>query len=324
MSSPKTNIYPTTRSQGASIHQPRSSTNDAGPQRLTHHVVISHAPESRIEAPVPLDTHDLQSLLHFTTEVAKSGGRIAMSHYQHTKPWKKPDGSLVTRADMEVEEAIVTQILRADPQAHILGEELGGSEKEGKPGQQWLVDPIDGTSWFALGLPIFGVLIALLVDREPVLGVIHCPALARTVSAGKGLGCWHQFGTDPATRAHVAECTSLREAKISIASLTATELAGSPERIRAPLGPIARQCGELVTAGDCVQHALVATGNLHVAIDPVMRPWDSAALIPCIREAGGSVDSLAGGGTPLVFAGSLISAANPALLRQVKEAMGVT
>jgi histidinol-phosphatase len=272
---------------------------------------------------VGLSTNNLRPLLDFATHLAQLGGQVAMRHYRRADAWKKPDGSFVTRADFEVEEAIVAEILRMDRRAQILGEEYGGA-RDGLSGEQWVVDPIDGTSWFALGLPIFGVLVALCVDREPILGVIHCPALAETVSAARGLGCWHQVGAAPPVKARVANCESIGKAHISVAGLAATELGSWPEDRRTCIAPLARQCGSLVTAGDCVQHALLATGRLHVAIDPIMRPWDSAAIIPCVREAGGNLGALVEGDVPLAFAGSLISATSAGLLAQVKAALRST
>lgn len=270
-----------------------------------------------------LSDYELRDLLDFAIEVAKTGGQVVMRHYRHSQPWRKADGSLVSRADIEAEEAMVARLQRADARAQILGEELGGAD-EGIPGQQWIIDPIDGTSWFALGLPIFGVLIALVVDRDPVLGVIHCPALAETVSAARGLGCWHQMGVEPPVRGRVARCDSIQEARLSAASLPMTDAAGSHATMRARITPIIRDCALFVTAGDCVQHALVATGRLHAAIDPLMRPWDSAAVIPCILEAGGFVGAIHETSKALAFAGSLISASSERLLNQVTAATRTT
>lgn len=266
------------------------------------------------------DTRELQYLLELALSAARAGGEVALRYYGSAESWLKSDRSIVTRADIEAEEAITTTLLRADARAKILGEELGGVG-DGISGRQWLVDPIDGTAWYALGLPVFGVLVALLVDREPVLGVIHFPALRSTISAGTGLGCWRTAEGAATVPARVSQCSTIGEATVSIAGLRGTELAGDQRLVRAQVGPLVSQCGALVTAGDCLQHSLVATGKLDIAVDPVMKPWDSAALIPCVREAGGAVGSLGTCAQPLAFAGSLVSAASHELLAVAIDAI---
>uniref|UniRef100_UPI00300DC17D inositol monophosphatase family protein n=1 Tax=Providencia sp. PROV164 TaxID=2949871 RepID=UPI00300DC17D len=74
-------------------------------------------------------------------------------------------------------------------------------------------------------------------------------------------------------------------------------------------------------ANDAYQHAMVASSRIHGAIDTIMKPWDSAALIPCIREAGGEVCGLNGERTQAMFAGSLLSTATPELAEQIVELM---
>jgi len=71
--------------------------------------------------------------------------------------------------------------------------------------------------------------------------------------------------------------------------------------------------------GDCVQHGLVCRGRLHVAVDAVMQPWDTAALVPCVREAGGVAASTTGDESGVVFSGSLVTASSRAVLA---EALG--
>ena len=68
-------------------------------------------------------------------------------------------------------------------------------------------------------------------------------------------------------------------------------------------------------------HALVCLGRLHAAVDPIMKPWDSAALVPCIREAGGVAIATSGGGDGVVDAGSLITCCDPGLAAGLVDAL---
>jgi histidinol-phosphatase len=78
-----------------------------------------------------------------------------------------------------------------------------------------------------------------------------------------------------------------------------------------------RQAGKFRFVTDCLQHALVARGRLHAAVDTIMHPWDVAALVPCVREAGGVAQPLAPGADDVVFGGSLVTTGSEALLHEV-------
>ena len=99
----------------------------------------------------------------------------------------KPDGSPVTEADLAAERVIRQHLLGAFPQFGVLGEEYG---REGPAdGPQWIIDPIDGTIGFSRGVPLFGTLIALAVDGEPVMGLIDLPMLDERYVGWSGGGC---------------------------------------------------------------------------------------------------------------------------------------
>ncbi len=83
------------------------------------------------------------------------------------------------------------------------------------------------------------------------------------------------------------------------------------------LTALIRQAGKFRFCGDCLQHALVAQGYLHAAVDAIMQPWDVAALIPCIEEAGGVATSVEGERTNILAGGSLVTSSNMDLHKQV-------
>ena len=187
------------------------------------------------------------------------------------------------------------------------------------PGDQWIIDPIDGTRSFILGIPLFGTLIGLLRDGIPVLGVMHLPALDETLFASQGNGCHYHCGDGEPGPVTTSPVDHLDQAFVSVSGVHATEVEPIGKR-NVRLAPLVDQCDRFRVVGDCVQHALVCRGRLHLAVDTVMSPWDIAALIPCVQEAGGTVAALDPDADNITFSGSLVSAATRPLMEQ---ALGV-
>jgi histidinol-phosphatase len=194
----------------------------------------------------------------------------------------------------------------------VLGEEYGGSQAPTNE-PLWVLDPIDGTASFALGLPIFGTLIGYLENGEPQAGVIHFPAMGETVYAAKGAGCWVKLrGADPKP-VRVSQTTVLDEAYVSACSVNPSDIqppATGPCYKLSQLIPVSRKFRFI---SDCVQHALVAQGRIDAAVDAIMNPWDIAAVIPCVEEAGGVTSDLEGRRHHIVWQTSLLSSSSPAL-----------
>src|SRR5215468_9658665 len=119
---------------------------------------------------------ELKPLLDFAVRVAHEAGEVANHYFKSSfVTERKSDDSFVTTADREIESFLRFAITQAFPDDGILGEEQG--ERIGKSNRRWIIDPIDGTYSFVHGVPLFGVLIALEIDNESVLGVVHLPAL---------------------------------------------------------------------------------------------------------------------------------------------------
>jgi histidinol-phosphatase len=257
-----------------------------------------------------------QELLTFALQLAKAAEVHILPYYQRCAVSLKADGTEVTDADRHAEAVMREMITHRFPTHAILGEEFGGSPTADAP-QQWIIDPLDGTTWFSLGMPLFGTLIAFLEVQEPVLGVIHFPVLGETVYAGKQLGCWFQRGEAAPMQVRVSAGVPLHEAVVSASGVHGSDIyrggGGSAYR----LTPVLHQARKFRFCGDCMQHALVCRGNLHVAIDTVMQPWDVAALIPCIEEAGGIATTLTGQREGIVFGGSLLTSCDQALHNEV-------
>jgi histidinol-phosphatase len=178
---------------------------------------------------------------------------------------------------------------------------------------------VDGTAGFTIGVPIFGTLVALLDDGEPVVGVIHFPAMDETVYAARGEGCRFRTAEDEVS-VEVDPVESLDAATVTTTALHSSDVTAAPEQTPYRLTDLVRRAGKFRFVTDCLQHALVARGRTHAAVDTLMRPWDVAALVPCVREAGGVAQSLDpdSGRDDVVFGGSLVTAGSDALLQEVR------
>ncbi|HMJ26335.1 MAG TPA: inositol monophosphatase family protein [Pyrinomonadaceae bacterium] len=241
------------------------------------------------------DRSELKHLLDFAVRWARDAGDITLRHFKGSfVAERKADDSFVTIADREAERSLRAGIERAFPQDGILGEEE--DEKIGTSSRRWIIDPLDGTFSFVHGVPLYGVLIGLEIDDEPVLGVVNLPALNEIVYAARGLGCF--WNGQPA---RVSATKSLSEAL-----LLATDF-GTPEQFgfgRAA-DALQRQVNARRTWGDAYGHVLVATGRADIMLDPVMNVWDCAALFPLLEEAGGSFTDWQGKRT--IHSGNAIS-----------------
>jgi len=218
----------------------------------------------------------------------------------------KSDQSPVTVADTGAEELMRGMINRKFPGHGILGEERGNERPDAE--FVWVLDPIDGTKSFTAAVPLFGTLIALLHEGQPLLGCIHQPILGQLLVGDNRLTTLN--GGPVTTRAarRIGEATLLTSDPVMIARPENRGFAALMARAR-----LAR------TWGDCYGHLLVATGRADVIFDPIMNLWDIAALVPVIRGAGGVITDRGGG--PAYPATSTVSAANADVHRQVIEAL---
>jgi len=251
----------------------------------------------------------LATLLEFAVDVAWRAGRVTLAHFQTGLAVEtKPDLSPVTLADRAAE-ALCRELIEARyPRDGILGEELGGTRAGAA--RRWIIDPIDGTRSFVHGVPLYSVLLALEEEGEPVLGVIHLPALGETVWAGRELGCWWD-----GRRALVSQVDRLEDATVC----TSEGNIGDPERAAA-WRRLAAHAANARTWGDAYGYALVATGRAEAMIDPIVSAWDCAAVRPVIEEAGGVFTDWSGAPTHL---GSSAIASNAALARAVRQTLAV-
>jgi histidinol-phosphatase len=247
-----------------------------------------------------------RDLLDFAVEVSWRAGLATLAHFQSGIVARtKPDDSPVTDADQAAERIVRELIGGRFPTDGILGEEYG-AVNEGAD-RRWIVDPIDGTRSYVRGVPLYGVLLALEVEGDPIIGVIHFPALNETVYAARGEGCWWN-----GRRALVSDTTRLQDALLlttDAENIAAQGHADGWARLTA-------RAAATRTWGDCYGYALVATGRAEAMLDPVLSIWDAAALVPVIEEAGGVMTDAHGHARyPLDSA----LATNASLAREIRE-----
>jgi len=203
----------------------------------------------------------------------------------------KTDASPVTQADRETELALRGLIERHYPGHAVRGEEYG--ERAGER-YRWVLDPIDGTRAFISNCFLFGSLIALERDDGagyvPVLGCIaHCAAGTALIGHLGGTTLYASDATQQPAR--VRACTRLQDATVlSSSSWIAHEQSGA-----AGIETVARAARMYRTWGDCFGYFALATGGADVMLDPQLKHWDVAAVVPVIEGAGGRVTSWRGG-----------------------------
>jgi histidinol-phosphatase len=206
----------------------------------------------------------------------------------------KPDRSLVTEADREIERAAAALIAERHPELGVFGEEDG--ERAGRSGARLIIDPIDATANFVRGVPVFATLLALEADGEVVAGVVSAPALHVRWHAARGAGAFQD-----GRRIRVSGIRELGLAQLFHGSLGGYEGQRTPAGLVKLAASTHRQRG----FGDFWQHCLVAAGSGEISVDPVVQPWDVAPLQVIVEEAGGRATTLAGERT--IYGGSLVA-----------------
>ncbi|MEM7160711.1 MAG: inositol monophosphatase family protein [Myxococcota bacterium] len=240
-----------------------------------------------------MTSRDWLPLLH---DLADRADQISLGYFRASDlpVERKPDRSLVTKADLEVESAIRDIVAQREPGLGVFGEEHG--EHKGAGGVRLIVDPIDATANFARGLAIYATLLAIEDEGEIVAGLVSAPALHERWHASRGQGAWS--GT---RRLRVSQVKAIEDAQIFHASLAGAEAVPNTKKVPALLEQSWRQRG----VGDFYQHMLVAEGCGEIGLDPIVMPWDIAPLQIIVEEAGGKATTV--GGERSIYTGSLIS-----------------
>ena len=244
---------------------------------------------------------------------ARIGGAILLSWRGRVEAREKQPDDLVTQADLESQEAIRSSILKAFPDHAFRGEESGFSDTQAMPEWTWIVDPLDGTANFVHGLSGFAVSIALTQNAVPVEGVTFDHISGERFRAAEGQGAWLN-----AKRLQVSVCSQIRKAMIC-ASLPPRLERNSPEIARlTEVLLVARGVRRLGSAA--LNLAYVADGRLDGYWATSIYPWDVAAGVLLVREAGGIATDLHG--EPYsILSPKIVSSATSELHRQFLAAL---
>jgi len=259
---------------------------------IEHDTACSPSPDSLIDVTEPVDstTPDLAADLALALELADLADAVAIAKFRAVDldVSTKPDRTFVTEADLAVERALRERLAEARPSDGILGEEFGTS---GDTARQWIIDPIDGTSNFMRGVPVWGALISLAIDGVPVVGVASSPAMGRRWWGSRGAGA---FTTDAPGQAPrriaVSAVADLADASLSFQSIAQWRDAGYLDRLLA----LAERVWRDRAYGDLWSYMLLAEGLIDVTGEFDVKPYDLAALVPIVEEAGGRFTSITG------------------------------
>jgi histidinol-phosphatase len=235
-----------------------------------------------------VDDRDPSALRRFALDLLDETDALVLRHLAAgLTVSSKPDATLVTQVDTEVEALLRQRIGTAFPDHGILGEELGIAIGDGET--RWIIDPIDGTHNLVRGIPIFGTLIA--VEREGVLtaAAISAPALGRRWHAARGEGAVMRdlLGERPI---HVSAIDRLDEAQVVTSGQSAMEDAG----FGAALTRLGRAAWRDRGFGEFWGYVLVAEGAADVMIEAGVKLWDLAAPALILSEAGGLLTDFTG------------------------------
>jgi myo-inositol-1(or 4)-monophosphatase len=256
-----------------------------------------------------------QELLDAAVAASQAGARVLRSYFRSAglEVARKGDNDFVTRADRESEAAVLGEIRRRFPGHRILAEEGGGAGSGGDSEYQWLVDPLDGTTNFMQGLPVWSVSVACRRGAELLAAVVEDPGGGNLFTASLGGGA--RWNDRPAA---VSPAPGLDGAFLAT---------GFPFRAHATLGLYLAAFSDVFLRAKAIRRcgsaaldlAYTAVGVYDGFFELRLAPWDIAAGVLLVREAGGVVTDLDGG--EAFFAGGNVVAGGAAVQRELRAAV---
>jgi myo-inositol-1(or 4)-monophosphatase len=257
---------------------------------------------------------DLDLLLAVACEAAEAAGRVALRWQARLGELdveeKSGPGDLVSAADRDAERAVREVLTRRRPDDPVLGEEGGAATGSG--GVRWVVDPVDGTTNFLYGRDDWTVSVAAVdaADGRVLAGVVAEPVAGRVTSAraGGGTSC-------DGRRVHVLQPGDLAHAMVELG------LGRGADRARAGrlLDALVPRCRDVRRVGSAARAlAQVATGRVDASWGPDLQPWDCAAGVLLVTEAGGVVGDLDGPVTAGIPRSGSVLAAPAGLFEQLR------
>jgi myo-inositol-1(or 4)-monophosphatase len=225
-----------------------------------------------------MDTKSLKEYKKFSSLLIQESTQIINQYFRTPiDVQRKSDDTPVTIADKKAEEKMRELILKHYPDHGILGEEFGNEKTDAD--YVWVLDPIDGTKSFICGAVTFGTLIGLLHKGEPVLGIIHLPALNESL-----------YGDNNQAELNGKKVSVRKCGDLTDAVLLATEHKTIHEKKNGKkFDQLSKQVYLYRNLGDCYGYYLLASGFADIMLDPIVAPWDVLPIIPIIRGSGGTI-----------------------------------
>ncbi len=222
---------------------------------------------------------------------------------------KDGDGGFdpVTAADRAAEVAIATHLANAFPDHGLEGEEFGITKPEAR--HRWVVDPIDGTRAFITGSPMWGTLIGLLEETEPIVGLMDQPFTGERFWSDGAQSFASRNGTKRVMRTR--SCESLSSAVL----MTTDPMLFRAGTERTAFENLRAKMRLTRYGGDCYAYALLASGFVDIIVESGLKPYDIVALIPIIESSGGRVTEWNGGSA--AGGGRIVATGDPKLHDEV-------
>ena len=227
---------------------------------------------------------------------------------EHLQISEKGPGDFVSHADIKAERTLRTELLKTRPDYGFLGEE--GTEIKGDGRNRWIVDPLDGTTNFLHSVPHFAISIGLERDGEIIAGVIYQPISDELFWAEKGNGA---FVDTPTARSRRLRVSGRKDPARALIGTGIPHIGrGDHPAYFAKISAVAAQTAGVRRWGAAaLDLAFVAAGRFDAFFEFDLSPWDVAAGLLLVREAGGFVGDISG--QPYALGGSSILASNAGL-----------
>lgn len=262
-----------------------------------------------------MDSQALGLRFRFAQGVVREAGQMALDRYRRRESLaieRKGRQDFVSEADKACEEFVAAALLKAFAEDAFLGEE-GGLQNAGGAAT-WIIDPIDGTSNFIAGIPIWCVSLGLVVGTQPVLGVVYNPATEELYAARAGEGA-HLNGK----RIRVSSVRKLEEARMGLGFSYRRPV---QDHVKAVSACLEASCEYTRFGSGALGMAFAADGRLDGYYEVHINAWDVAAGLVLVTEAGGWCSDYFGPADAFMK-GNVILATTPALVEPLRTLLAV-
>ncbi len=248
--------------------------------------------------------HD--EFLAFAHELADLARRITLHYFRHPLGIKhKADNTPVTVADRTTEQLLRDKIDEHYPQHGIIGEEQGSKASQGA--YEWIVDPIDGTKNFISGYPLYGTLICLLENGQPIVSLIDIPAQDERFFATVDMPTYYRKGKEERV------VGTAQRYDLSEALLFSTDYTMFQAREHRQVKTLRESVGMVRYNGDCYLYAMLACGWIDLVLEADLKIYDFLPLMLIVTQAGGVISDWQGRPLTKQSSGQVLASANNTL-----------